>query len=264
MQPVFLANCHEERFGFDPWVQSIRFHSAVQEQKQWNVELPFQDASSRLIHQVCMNRRLLSSSETVFFLGLGSWVTISQDFLFSVAVLQLGRVWLSARRAIPSFPSMHLPRVSHSVISTETSVQVGAIKWCSSSGCRSLNLWLAESNPHCNQLDDQMFHRLVWFVTGGSWVRNHSISKGRSGQRSTLNHLRSCLAVVLYMQIWRILKCLSSLDLPWQLLQGVSRWIWDYNLAKANQKTVKSFVLLQQSNYDLCDRRSLFILCIWR
>jgi hypothetical protein len=73
---------------------------------------------------------------------------------------------------------MHLPRVSHSVISTETSVQVGAIKWCSSSGCRSLNLWLAESNPHCNQLDDQMFHRLVWFVTGGSWVRNHSISKG--------------------------------------------------------------------------------------
>jgi hypothetical protein len=68
------------------------------------LNFPFQDASSRLIHQVCMNRRLLSSSETVFFLGLGSWVTISQDFLFSVAVLQLGRVRLSARRAIPSFP----------------------------------------------------------------------------------------------------------------------------------------------------------------
>jgi hypothetical protein len=90
------------------------------------LNFPFQDASSRLIHQVCMNRRLLSSSDCLLWIGI--LVTISQDFLFSVAVLQLGRVWLSARRAIPSFPSMHLPRVSHSVISTETSVQVGAIK----------------------------------------------------------------------------------------------------------------------------------------
>jgi hypothetical protein len=53
--------------------------------------------------------------------------------------------------------------------------------------------------------------------------------------------LRSCASVVLllvfYMQIWRILKCLSSLDLPWQLLQGVSRWIYETTtLQKRNKK----------------------------
>jgi hypothetical protein len=225
MQPVFLANCHEERFGFDPWIQSIRFHSAVQEQKQWNVELSIPrcviSADSSGLHE--------SPSAVLFRDCLLPWIGILGHDISGLSLLSCSsstRQSLAVSSKSDSFlSSMHFPRVSHSAISTETSVRVGAIKWCPSSGCRSLNLWLAESNPHCNQLDDQMFHRLVWFVTGGSWVRNHGISKGSKVKGPLWTICASVvLLLVFYMQIWRILKCLSSLDLPWQLLQGVSRW----------------------------------------
>jgi hypothetical protein len=122
----FSQMCHEERLDSIP--EFSRSDSIPLSKNRNNGTLNFHSKMRHLGWFIwsAWIAPVLSSSETVFFLGLGSWATISQDFLFSVAVLQLGRVWLSSSKS-DSFLSFHALSKSESFSDQHWNFSSG---WC--------------------------------------------------------------------------------------------------------------------------------------